>query len=252
MALAVDSEMASNAGFGAGGDPTSPQTFSFTNAAGTLLVLIVGVGGSGGDAAATFGTITYGGQTMTQLLEKTTSGGANGGKIALYYLLSPPTGSNTVSLAWTYGGSTAGKSVWAGCTSFSGNNGSSPFVQSTSGSGTGTTPTVALSGVAAGNITIAGAGGGSTLSAQSQTLTWVKNNDESSAMGNGRASRSASSGSVTHNFTQASDSWASVIAEIAAAGSTTYTKQNIGITPYTVLGAKSKDAPRAGLGVIGP
>lgn len=217
MALAVNSEMASNVGFGADGDPATPQTFSFTNTSGTLLVLIIGLAVGGGETAPTFNTVSYGGQTMTSLLERTTSGGATGSKIGLFYLLSPPTGSNTVSIAWTANSGDLVMTAWAGCTSFTGNH-ATPFAQSTSASGSSATASGSLTGCTAGNMTICGAGAGSSISSNTQTLTWVNNVSESSSMGCGRASRAASSGTVTHSFTiSASDSWATVIAEIAAA-----------------------------------
>lgn len=215
MPVAVDSEMASNVGFGvAGSPPTSPQTFSFNNVAGSLLVALLGIGLPSG-SPATFGTITYNGVTMTKLLEATTTGGANGGKVALFYLLNPATGSQTLSYGFT---TSSVVEVWGGCTSFTGNDPVNPFVQSTSAQGTSAAAAATLSGVQSGNLTICGAGAGTAMSAQTQTLTWAKNVDNSSSAGNGRASRSASTGSVTHSFTVgASDSWVAAIAEIAAA-----------------------------------
>lgn len=235
MTLAVDSEMASNVGFGAGGSPASPQTFSFTNTAGTLLVLVVGIG-AGGASTVTLGAVSYNDVPMTQLLEKSTAaGGVDGGKIALYYLLSPATGSNTVSFAYSVVGTAP--DVWAGAISFTGNDGSTPMVQSSSSASAGTpgtTATATLNSVASGNITVCGAGAGSSMSAQTKTLSWAKNQSDADALGNGRCSRSTSTGTVTHDFTiSGSDSWATVIAEIAAAAG--------GPAPIT----------KAGRGVIG-
>lgn len=213
MALAVDSEMASNAGFGLA-TTSSPQTFSFTNTAGTLLVAIIGVGVPGADTAS-ISNVTYNGVALTQLVDRTTSGGAQGGRIGLFYLLSPATGSNTLSFAFTFTG--INTSVWGGCISFTGNDSVTPFVQNTASNGSSATASVSLSGVAASSICVAGAGAGSDMTGQSQTLSWAKNVDGGSAMGNGRSSRSASSGSVTHNFTiSGSDLWATLIAEVAA------------------------------------
>lgn len=217
MALAVDSEQASNVGFGVGSTPASPLTFSFTNTAGTVIYLIVGLGASGA-GTATFGTVSYGGSAMTKVLEATTGGGATGGKIGLFRLLSPATGSNTVSIAFTIAG-TSNAEVWAGATSFTGNDTSTPEAQTHSAQGSSATASDTLAGVTVGNVTLCGAGAGSDLTAQSQTLSWAKNVDGATSLGNGRASRSASSGSVTHNFTiSGSDSWATVIVEIKAAG----------------------------------
>lgn len=224
MAVAVDSEMPTNTGDGAGtagGSPLTPnpRTFSFTNTAGTLLVAIIGNGVGSASTVTLASSVTYGGSALTKLVEKSTGAGT-GGKLAIYYLLAPLTGANTFSYAWTNNlAPTNNEEAWAGLTSFTGHDLVSPFPQNTSANGTGTTASAALAGVTAGSVTICGAGAGSSMSAQSQTLTWLANVDGGTSMGNGRASRSASSGSVTHNFTiSASDSWAAVIAEIAAPG----------------------------------
>lgn len=218
MPLAVDSEMASNVGAGAAGNPiTSPNTFSFTNTSGTVLYLAVGIGASGGTVSTTFGAVTYGGVAMTSIVERSPSGTSNGGRLGIFRLLNPPTGSNTVSIAWTSSGSPF--EWFAGCISFTGNDATTPEAQSGSGQGSSATASLALTGVVAGNISVVVAGAGSSMSAQTQTLSWAKNVDDFSAMGNGRCSRSASSGSVTHSFTiSSSDSWATCGVEVAASG----------------------------------
>lgn len=217
MALAVDSEQATNVGFGFIGN-TTPQTFSFTNTAGTVLYLIVTLG-CGGAETSSFGAVSYGGAAMTKIAEVTTSGGATGGRVGLFRLLSPATGSNTVSIAYTYP-STASNSMSAGCISFTGNNVTTPEAQAAgTNTGSSASASINLAGVAAGNITVAGFGGGTHFTTQSATLSWAKNNNDSSSLGNGRAARSASTGSVTQTATLAgSDSWASLMVEVAAAG----------------------------------
>jgi hypothetical protein len=221
MALVVDSEMTSNAGFGItqpGSGLASPQTFSFTNTAGTVLYMIVGFGQPGASTAVTFGTVSYNSVSMTKIVETTTSGSTTGGKIALYRLLTPATGANTVSIAFT-GDAGAHPELWAGCISFTGNNTVTPEAQSGSSNGSSANPSITLTAVVSGNISVAGMGGGSTITAQDKTLSWVSNVDEFTAMGNGRSSRSAASGSVAHGFTMGSDSWAAVAVEVAAAAS---------------------------------
>lgn len=217
MALAIDSQQASSAGFGVASG-TSPQTFSFTNTAGTLLYFLSGVAGSG-SVGLTLGATSYGGAAMTKVVEKNTGTVGNGGKVAIWRLLSPATGSNTVSFAATATGSII--HWWGGCISFTGNDMTTPEVQSSSGASAGvdgTTASGSLSGVASGNYTIAVAGAGSSMSGQTQTLTWAKNIADTSSAGNGRASVSTSSGSVTHGFTiSVSDSWAAAMIEVAAA-----------------------------------
>lgn len=218
MALAVDSEMPTNVGFGVDtpGAPSSPQTFSFTNTAGTVLYVCVGLGiGSAGTMTIT--AVTYGGAAMTNVAQTSTGGGATGGQIAWYRLLSPATGSNTVSISFTFSGTP--DEIMAGCISFTGNDTSTPEKQTGINHGSSSTAAITLAGVVAGNITIVGAGAGSSMSAQTQTLSWSNNASGATAMGNHRGSRSASSGSVTHSFTiSASDSWATTGVEVAAAG----------------------------------
>lgn len=217
MALVVDSEMASNVGFGVSGPPpTSPQTFSFTNTAGTVLYLILILGVNSGGTTA-FGAVTYNGVAMTLILEQTTASGAS--RIGVFRLLNPATGSNTVSVGFTESGS-PNYAVVSGCISFSGNDATTPEVQTAGANGSSATASASLSGVVAGNISFAGAAAGSDMTAQTQTLSWAKNVNGLSQAGNGRSSRSASSGSVTHSFTiSLSDSWITAVIEVAAAGS---------------------------------
>ena len=215
MALAVDSEMPSNVGQGTSGTGTgSPWTFSFTNAAGTVLYLLVGLGANSGQTC-TLGAVSYGGVAMTSVVDTSVASGA--GRVAVFRLLNPATGSNTVSIAFTRSGGT-NFGIWGGCISFTGNHASTPEVQSSGGAGTGSSASASLSGVASGNVVIAVAGSGSSMSAQSKTLTWAKNVDDNTVSSNGRASRSVDTGSVTHSFTiSASDSWGCSIVEVAAA-----------------------------------
>lgn len=223
MALVVDSEMASNVGFGVAGlspnPPATPQTFSFTNAAGTVLYLFVILSVNTGGTTS-FGTVSYNSVSMANIVNQTTASGAS--RIGVFRLLSPDTGANTISIAHTTVPGGANQSaIEAGCISFTGNDMTTPEIQSSGSNGSSTTAAASLSGVTAGNITICGAGAGSSMSAQTQTLSWSNNVQATSQAGNGRASRSVSSGSVTHSFTiSSSDSWATAIVEVAAAGAT--------------------------------
>lgn len=210
MALAIDSQMPSNAGDGAA-NAGSPDTYAFTNTAGTLLYVWVGIAVSSGTAPTP--TATYGGVSMTPVTSKTTGAATN--LLTLFRLKSPATGSNNVVITYT---GTA-REIWGGAISFSGNDTTTTEAQTNTANGNSSTPSVALTSVASGNITICCAGAGTSMSAQTQSLDWAKNVDDGSSMGNGRASTSTSTGSVTHSFTIAgTDSWAAIIAEIAAAG----------------------------------
>lgn len=231
MALAVDSEMASNVGFGVAGSPvTSPKTYTFNNGAGTLLLLLDGIG-SAGAQTVTAGAASYNAVAATKILERATSGSTTGGRVVVYQLLSPSTGSQTASQAWTKTGSEANE-VWGGCISFTGHDLVTPVVQSVVTSGTGAQASATLTGVAAGNITVCVFGGGSAFTTQSQTLSWAKNVDDNTSLGNGRCSRSSASGSVTHTADMTgSDSWVAIMLEIAAAAGAAVTTP-----PRTMVG----------------
>jgi hypothetical protein len=82
--------------------------------------------------------VTYGGQAMTSL-DTIYQGGAAGCdvRVRLYYLISPPSGSNTVSISWA--GARSGAAVAVGVT---GVDVASPFGTQAKASGNGGTPTV--------------------------------------------------------------------------------------------------------------
>lgn len=231
MAVALDSVMPGNAGDGAGGNPASPRTFSFTNTSGTFMVAFVSLG-TPSASACTIGAASYNGVALTNQVELSTSGGANGGRIALFYLQAPATGANTFSYAFTSSGEIA-DSAMCGVATFTGVSSTSPFAQQTTGSGTGTTATANLAGVASGNMTVAGAGAGSSMSAETQTLSYAINVDGVTSLGNQRSSTSTSTGSVTHAFTiSASDSWLEILVELASQATPTITVQPVGQVCY--------------------
>lgn len=213
MSLAINGQMPSNVGDGAA-SPTSPRTVAFTNPAGTLLYVWVGAATDpSSGAAVALTSVTYGGTAMSLVASQASDTANNRGKLFLYRLLNPATGSNNIVVTW----SGTFKDIEVGANSFTGNDTTAPEKQSVVNHGSGTSATAALTGVTSGNISIAAAGAGSAFSAQSQTLDWAKNVDNNTYMGNARASTSTASGAVTHGFTLASDSWAAIAVEVAAA-----------------------------------
>jgi len=229
VALAINSQMPSNVGFSAGFSPSSPRTFSFTNTAGTVLYAFVGIGASSNGDIVTFGAVTYGGVSLTGLFEVQTTG-TSGGKLGVYRLLSPPTGANTFSFAWSWSGTGGIVDVWAGCISFTGNRTPVPEAQTHGVFGTSATASDTLTGVAAGSMVVACAGAGSSMTAQTQTLDWAANVSPGDTLGNGRASLSSTAGSVTHSYTISSaDHWAVGIIEVAAAPDLLGTRTGAGI-----------------------
>jgi hypothetical protein len=97
MALAIDSQEASAT---AHHSTSSPLTWSFNNVAGTLLVIVAHVTDQGGSACA-LGTPTYAGVSMTQAPSSSVTWNS-ADILAIYYLLNPATGSNTVSIMALY------------------------------------------------------------------------------------------------------------------------------------------------------
>lgn len=224
MAIAINSQMPSNLGFeyqiGTNGQ-SSPQTFSFTNTAGTFFILFASIAVSS-TTTITLGAHSYGGNALTKLMEQTSSNGATGGKIALWYMQSPPTGANTVSMAWTDNASPGFNfRMCAGCISFTGVHTSSPFAQQIGGFSTSVTdPSIALSGVT--KMTVAGMAHGETLTAEpgahTGTLSFRSDIDNAAALGNLRASTSTATGSVSRLLdTAGADNFAGILVELAEA-----------------------------------
>jgi len=240
MALVVNSEMPSNVGEGVDAPPSSspgPWTFSFDNVAGTVLYVFIGIGALGTEVAITFTGCTYNGVAMTEIATMTTNG-ANGGRIVCYRLLSPATGSNTVSVS--YSGTISGNTrIWGGAISFTGNHATPEAQAAATATGIGTQTSVSLNAVAAGNITICGAGAGSGMAgnAISQTLSWEKDINTDTALNNGKSTRSAASGTVTHTMNQdVSDSWATIIVEVAAAITAAVEPTSLGRRGMAIVG----------------
>lgn len=218
MALLVDSEMPSNLGVGQDGATGGTLSFAFVNTAGTLLIAIVGVGAPTTDATD-IGAVTYGGQTMTNLLEISTSGSPTAsGRMALYYLVNPPIGSNTFSMVWTGGSGTC--SSWGGLISYTGADLVNSFKQQSSGNdggSLGSSKTVTQSGVVSGNQNLVACGFGTAMNSNDQTLSWGLNRSEGGSLGNCRMTRSTDSPTASHTFgTPFSDHYAWIAVEIQA------------------------------------
>jgi len=223
--LAIDSSMPSGATFFDAGTTglTSPRTFSFTNTAGNLLILCVGVS-TASAGTVTWGAMTYNGVAMTQVVEKNTNFAVNttGGRAAIYRLINPATGSNTVSMSATIGGTSGGDNHWnAICISYSAADTTTPIVQSISDAfGSSPNATATLTGVASGNATVSSFGCGTHITpgtALQPISAQLAVADDTSSLGNLYAEVSTATGSVSHGGTlAANDSWVVCIAEIKA------------------------------------
>lgn len=126
--VVVDSQEASNTGHrGTAGGLVATANWSFTNTAGTLL--IVGVVGTGSSTshATTLTTPTANSTPMTLLGSVYDVHGDGLDKLGIYYVLSPPTGSVAIVIAATNDGVGSMISVLGGAISFTGNSASSPL-----------------------------------------------------------------------------------------------------------------------------
>lgn len=219
MALAIDTEMPSNAGQSS--TASSSLTYSFNNAAGTLLV----IGVSWGSAAAfAMSGVTYNTVAMTQVTGAVVGydgAGHNFSGAALYFLLTPATSAHNVvvSMTGTPGGSTA---ILSGGISFTGHDLVTPIVASSGKSNfqeSGTTSaTVGSATTTSGNIVLAQMATGSGYSSTTQSRSWSLNVNGLSAGGNGALTRAAGTGStITMTDTITSDFFGMVCCEIAAA-----------------------------------
>lgn len=200
---------------------TNTLTWTFTNTAGTKLVCIaassVYLDGSG----LVLSTPTYNGVSMT-LIGTQTFIDSNRSVVGIYYLDSPATGGNTVSIAAS---KTSGSSlkILGGCISFTGV--ATGIGTHTSGANTsGTTATAGAITTASGNYIVAGGSWGSGTGGTAGTgftKTFLVNGSGDTAgddiLGEYKAS---TGGATTPTFKwTGSDNWIIVAVELIAASS---------------------------------
>lgn len=202
---------------------TATTGYSFTNTAGTLLVVCAEASSQSG-ANTNVSAVTYGGAAMTLAAGATAKKqwDTTASVASLWFLLSPLTGANTVSITATTTGTFVG---WiSGAISFTGNDVTTPIratAFSASSAVANTTATVAVTGTTSGNIIVdcMGTGTSATSATAPSTNIWLKNVNGNSAGNNAASSRSAGTGgSVTMAYTVASDLWGTVAIEVQAAG----------------------------------
>lgn len=202
MALAINSQMTSNAGVS--GSNVSSLSFSFTNTAGTLLV--VGVCQS----SRTLNSVTYGGAAVTIDASATTGNALS----SIGHKLTPLTGAQTVAITFS-----GGCNCEAGAISFTGINTTTPILQAiNAGSGNNTAPTSTITGVRGSSIVVDTTWAGQQYGADSAgtTRTWLKNNTNGS---NGESSYAVNTGgsgaTITLNKSlTTSGNWCSAAIEI--------------------------------------
>ena len=211
MALAIDSEMASATGFYLAS--ASPSTYSFTNDAGTYLLVWVNSETTTGEVTG----VTYGGETMT-LVDSNRTHNGTGGYHYCYELLDPPTGANDISITYTGGAAHLG-----GAISFTG-HAASPRVQVWKANDVSYENPIALSctGSTAGNLIVAGACCGAGITDPTvNTLTYKRNVDAATHARNCIGLWDEAGGTVTMGTAYSgSDGWAIIAVEVGAAGGT--------------------------------
>ena len=202
MPVAFDAQ--SSGGIGNSNTLTIAHTCS-----GTERVLLVGVEWNKATSVpTTISSITYNGIALTP---GPSAKNANDEAAAIWYLINPATGAN--SLIITFSGNCA---FQFGGLSYTGVNQTSPISQSSTATGTSTTPSVALTAVAGGYMADSlNALGNLTLTPDaSQTQRWNQNRAVGGSRFQGAASDKANPGSYSMKWTASSSSnW--VIAAVA-------------------------------------
>lgn len=225
-AIAIDSQESSGTAHRTtvtiAGAQSLTLAWTFTNTAGTKLVcLVADTVVLAGSSALVLNTPTYNGVAMT-LVGSQVSTDSGFSKTAIYYLDTPATGANTVSVngTATVGSGSPRFSVLGGCISFTGvAAGVGSFTSGTDGGTSGTTATAGAITTASGNYIFSGgiwgSGAGGTAGA-GFTSTFLLNGSNETAgddiLGEYKAS---AGGATTPTFTwTGSDFWIIVAVEL--------------------------------------
>lgn len=207
MALAIDSEMAAAAGASTTG---SSLTYSFTNTAGTFMV--IGATVCAESANPTVSTVTYAAASVTKADNQVYNSSVD---VWLGSKVTPATGANNVVVTPS-GGSPV---ITSGVITFTGQH-ATPLGTPAKATGSSTTPSVNVPSTTSGNIVVAVSAAGSAFSATGslQTLSWRANVNGSASGNNGEFSREpGNGGTVTMSETCGSDVWGIVAVEVIAA-----------------------------------
>lgn len=212
MAIAYDSFATAQT------DGTTTLSWSHT-CTGTGLLLFVGVAGTN-SSELSGGSVKYGSKTMTQIgfVYSDNNSGDGVGGIALYGLIAPATGANTVTVTLNNANEmTCGSVSYSGCDQVTGwKNPNTAYGAPNAGTGiiTGT-----LSGVAAGDLTVAAACYGSQISSGATgNSRWILANTSQDSGSSNAAMGDSTTGTVSWS-SSAADWFGWVGAEIIAGSS---------------------------------
>lgn len=195
---------------------TSPGTSTFTNTAGTFMVLPIIATCDGGTPSIS--AVTYGGVAMTLVPSSTiTYDTVNITMLSLYYLVNPPKGSNTISI--TAAGTGSYLDIIWGAISFVGQNATTPLgTPATATSTANVSPaTVTLSSTTNGDYVLgfAATGTGFTGVGGGFTEVWLDNVSSSTSGDNGvLAYIQATGSSVSPSFTLTADYWGIIAIQV--------------------------------------
>lgn len=208
MAVAFDAVGPSSAGTSSH-DLTS-LSWSHT-CTGSDRLLTVAVALNPGAGAATM-TATYNGVSMTSL-GTVAANNQTSGFVQVWQLVAPATGANTVAIASS--GPTP-QSLVGGSVSFTGVDQVTPCGTSATAFGSGTAPSVAVTGTTSGNMVVDAVCTGAGITSSGQTSRWSRTDNTFAAAGNAAQSTAAAGGSVTMSYTVTDDWWGVIGVEVLA------------------------------------
>ena len=186
-----------------GDAPADPKTVSYTTPAGDNRITLVGVAYRGGDRSST--TATIGGNAMTESQTHVHDGVTAGGQI--FYYVNPPSGTNDVVVNWEPTGAPLnGSIIILTCT---GVDQVSPF-RSTNGTSatTGTTATVTLGSINAGDVAVDVVSSDDTTSLSVGANQTVIHDGATSSSMAGMSYQAGADGGVMSWTLGATDNWA--------------------------------------------
>lgn len=218
--LAIDSQETSGVGHNS---TTSPLTWSFNNVSGTFLLVGVTVNAVTEGAAPTVTGVTYNGVAMTAVPGASVSSFVSfaGSFIALYYLISPATGFNTVSVSFA-GTDEQYLDAICGAISFRGASALAPVgngVNASNTTGSSTVATVAVPGTTSGDYVVSLVATGTSVGSATAptTLSWLLNISTSDGADNAAmGQQTTSGGTVNPTYSVTADYWFIVAAEVFA------------------------------------
>jgi hypothetical protein len=210
---------------------TGSVSFSFTNTAGTLLIVGVivtcGAGGTVYSQNAITTSVTYNGVSLTKITGAAQAwapdaSSFNQNEASLWYLTNPATGANTVVVNCQYADCanvTFDQDVIAGAQSYTGAASfGTPVGAKVDTGGGSTSPSVTVSSTTTGNLVVAMMGTGTGYTSTSNTIAWSLNVSTLTAGDNAAMTTQAPSGSsTTMTDTVSQDWWGIVAVELQAA-----------------------------------